>query len=230
MPRRVADPPDDPTDAWSRDPVSPWIEQIQAGVDVELNFERLFRRFYPRLVRYFIRLGFDPRRSEEITQDIFLRVYQKIGSFERRSRFARWLYEIAHNLYANELRRLQAAKRDGFELPLQEEAGGDEDDAGKKAPQLEAAAPSPYDDARLHEETEALHRAMATLPPQQRRCVHLRFGQGLKYREVAEVMNVSIDTVKAHLGQAKARLLTLLQEGGRTWKDLADDDPARPES
>jgi len=196
---------------------------------VELNFERLFRRFHPRLVRYFIRLGFDPGRSEEITQDIFLHAFQGIGSFQRRSRFVRWLYEIAHNLYANELRRLGAAKRDGFEQPLQEEAGG-EDDFGGTAPQLAAETPSPYDDARLHEETEALRRALATLPPQQRRCVLLRLYQGLKYREVAEVMNVSIDTVKAHLGQAKARLLLLLRDCGMVLKDLAEDESAGPES
>jgi RNA polymerase sigma-70 factor (ECF subfamily) len=226
--RSVAAPHDDPAEPWAQDPVVLWVEQIQAGHDVERNFEQLYKHFHPKLIRYFSSRGFDPGRCEEITQEVFLSVFKGIGSLQERCRFAGWLFEIAHNLYANELRRISAAKRDGYELPLQEESDAAEDEPGQSAPPLAAQTPSPYDEVKHREETAALHQALATLPTQMRRCAILRLCHDLKYREVAEVMNVSLDTVKAHLSQAKARLQRLLTDG--VLRRLADDSSAEPES
>ena len=68
-------------------------------------------------------------------------------------------------------------------------------------------------DCALSEERKALiHRELEKMPAQMRRCITLRVDRGLKYREIAELMQISIDTVKSHLNQAKDRLKQRLGE------------------
>ena len=193
------------------DPFGPIVREIQQRQDVQRNFAQLLEHFRPRLLRHFTRQGIDLVTAEDLCQDVFLKVAQSIGTFEGRSPLARWIFEIAHNLYVNELRRRAAEKRTGRELPLAEEnpTARDEDRKGS-APALVAAGPSPSDEVLIRERRVQLRAALNTLPPQMRQCVYLRLYQDLKYREVAEVMHVSLDTVKAHLGEAKKRLHKLL--------------------
>jgi RNA polymerase sigma-70 factor, ECF subfamily len=186
------------------------IREIQEGIDTERNFSRLYNCFHPRLLRHFMWRGVPPEAAEDLCQEVFFHAFRKLGSFEGRSRFERWLYEIAHNIYANELRRWAAEKRKGCEVLLKEEHELADDDSWGRAPALIAGGPSPYDEVRWREQTAKLRAAIEALPPQQRNCVYLRVYQGLKYREVAEVMNISLDTVKAHLGAAKKLLQQLL--------------------
>src|SRR5436305_5658395 len=205
------------------DPVARLVAQIQAGVDVERNFAALHARFHPRLVYFFRCRGMDRATSEELTQEVFLRVYSNIGNFQHRSHIARWLFEIAHNTYVNEIRRAQAGKRDGYEVPLVEEHDAGDEEPRRTAPALVATAPSPLDDTLHREESAGLQAAIATLPPQMRRCVQLRLGQGLKYREIAEVLQVSIDTVKAQLGKATLRLRQQLADRPDVVFGLSDE-------
>ena len=69
-----------------------------------------------------------------------------------------------------------------------------------------------------------LRKAVGEMPAQMRRCVLLRVYQDLKYREIAEVMGIKLDTVKAHLGQARARLERELGDGGQIPARLREDD------
>src|SRR5262249_50184342 len=144
-------------------------------------------------------------------QETLLRVYKGIGGFERRSSFARWLFEIALHVYYNELRRAGAAMREGHELPLQEEQPGADEQAAMASPPLVAVEPSPYDETVQHQRQAALRAAMAALPPQMRNCIFLQH-QGFKLREIAELMAISTETVKAHLHQARSRLRRALAE------------------
>jgi RNA polymerase sigma-70 factor (ECF subfamily) len=202
------------------------VEQIQAGVDVEDNFARLHKRFHLPLRSYFQSCGFSPERSEELTQDVFVQVFRNLASFQHRSRFTTWLFEIAKNLAINERRRTKAAMRDGQEKPLVEELDADDEEGRDAASPLVSGERNPHEEVELQEQVEVLRQALETLPPQMRRCVLLR-NQDYKYREIAEIMNIRIDTVKAHLGQARARLQRILTEGSRALKRLSEE-PAEP--
>jgi RNA polymerase sigma-70 factor, ECF subfamily len=74
------------------------IQQIQAGIRREENFEKLFRRSRPFVQSFFLRKGFSSEESRDLTQDVFLRVVKGIDTFRRESRFERWLWEIAAHI------------------------------------------------------------------------------------------------------------------------------------
>ena len=184
------------------------IRQIQAGIRVEENFEKLFRRFRPLVHSFFLRKGFSVEESRDLTQEVFFRVFKGIDTFRGDSRFERWLWEITDNIYLNELRRRRTEKRHGIEhsLDAPKESGSEPN------PVLEIAAPglSPEEQVLQQQDLEALRAAIQELPDQMRRCCILRYERGLKYQEIADEMEISIETVKAHLHQARKRLMAKL--------------------
>lgn len=186
------------------DPSLRLVELIQAGIDAEANFERLFKLHAKRVQNFFRQRGFSKDEADDLTQDVFLRVFRGIASFRRASGFKTWLFEIADHVYQNELRRRGTGKRKGWETSI--ETGGRDED-GKPAaiepPPSEARA---LEDVLERERASTLSQAIQGLPDQMRTCFLLRYDQGRKYKEIAVLMKISIDTVKAHLFQAKKRL------------------------
>lgn len=186
------------------------IEEIQTGLRMEENSGKLYRKFRPTIRSFFLRKGFSPQESDDLTQEVFLRVFKSIDTFRRESRFERWLWEIAANIYSNEVRRRKTEKRDAPEQSLDTVM----EIEGRSSPALTIRSPglSPEERVVQSEQSKALHAALKGLPDQMRRCCILRYEKGLKYKEVAFVMEISIETVKAHLHQARKRLMDLLGE------------------
>lgn len=198
--------PSEPEPCEAGDPVADWVAQIQAGLDVQHNFERLYERFHPRLFAFFFRRGLARERCEELAQDALFNAFDKIATFEHRSRFSTWLWGIVHHLYLNERRLMGAAKRDGVELPIEDSPAPGGEEGRTAGVVLKASEPDPYQEAERKEQTAVLRKALQSLPPKMQRCAILRFQHDLKYREIATVMRLNIDTVKAHLGQARQLL------------------------
>ncbi|HYO14457.1 MAG TPA: sigma-70 family RNA polymerase sigma factor [Thermoanaerobaculia bacterium] len=196
------------------------IEQIQAGVDVDESFRRLHDLHYRRVRNHFLYKGFSPEESRDLTQDVFLRVFKGIGGFRRESRFEKWLFKIVHNLLSNEVRGRHAEKRERKETSLD---AAKEDESIGAAIEIPSQDPSVLDEAVEKERLQALRQALAGLPPQMRLCCELRYVKGFKYQEIAVLMKISIETVKAHLHQARKRLMDKLGdpggEGGRRARE-----------
>ena len=191
------------------------IKEIQAGVRVEENAEELYRKFRPGVHSFFQRKGFSPQECEDLTQDVFLRVFKSIDTFRFESRFERWLWEIKAHIYSNEVRRRRTEKRDAREQSL--DAVTETEDGAGSALAIPAADLSPEEEISRNEQSKALRAALKSLPDQMRRCCILRYEKGYKYQEIATIMRISIETVKAHLHQARKRLTVL----------LGDDDPEK---
>lgn len=185
-----------------------WVERWQRGIDREENFRKIFQAYYRRIYVLFARWGFDDIECEDLVQETFLRVHRNLASFRNESKFDTWLWEVAANVYKNTLRSRGTQKRDAQEVSLDESDG--EGAGSGSAMALEARERDPLADLLVGERKQKLHEAMEELPPQMRRCVELRVNHDLKYREIAELMHVSIDTVKAHLFQARQLLKTRL--------------------
>jgi RNA polymerase sigma-70 factor (ECF subfamily) len=140
-----------------------------------------------------------------------------LGNFRGDSKFETWLFQVCANVFKNCLRSRTTQKRDAQEVSWDEvEPGGGGSGGGESGGAEGGGAPwewresGPLDSLLEDERSRILYAAMQELPPQMRRCVELRVTRDLKYREIAELMNVSIDTVKAHLFQARQLLKSKL--------------------
>lgn len=190
------------------------IAELQAGVRIEINSRYIFDRYYPWVRRFFVRRGHTAQDSEDLAQETFGRVFRQLSSFRYEASFSSWLFAVAANLGRNENRRRHREKRDAPVVSIDERASDD-------APPWEPAAmdASPARTAYEKERREALAKAVQELPPQMKQVLALRVDHELKYREIATVLQISIETVKAHLFQARQRLREKLGEDHGEWED-----------
>jgi RNA polymerase sigma-70 factor, ECF subfamily len=175
------------------------------GGDPEAAFEQLFSRYYRPLSYFFAKKGFSSDECHDLNQETFLRVFNRMDTFRGEGPFKAWLFQIAANIYRNTLRERSTQKRDAQEVSL-DEASDQPVAAG-----VVALEDEPLEHMLNDERVHKLREAMEELPPQMRRCVQLRIDQDLRYREIAVILGVSIDTVKAHLYQARQLLKAKLK-------------------
>jgi RNA polymerase sigma-70 factor (ECF subfamily) len=199
-----------PSDLPDDDPSLLLVEKIQKGIDREDSCSKLHELHYRKVIAFFRRKGFSAEESQDLTQDTFSRVFKAIDTFRREARFERWLFEIAANIFRNKLRSQGADKRDGVDLPIDPPP---EDEGSSRSIELPSNEPDALDELMKREREDALRKALQELPDQMRKCCVLRYERGLKYQEIATVMKISIETVKAHLHQARKRLIEKLGGG-----------------
>ncbi|HXZ86590.1 MAG TPA: sigma-70 family RNA polymerase sigma factor [Myxococcota bacterium] len=159
-------------------------------------FEALFARYTPRVLTFLTRMVRDRARAEELTQDVFVRIYNAADRYEARARFSTYVFGIAHNLALNELAR----------------AHRKHEQARPDLSALGAIDPAPGAEEQLDAERTRgrLERAIAELPERQRAAVLLRSEQGLDYEEIATALETSISSVKSLLHRARETLLAAL--------------------
>lgn len=181
-----------------------WVERWQMGIDREESFHQIFRQ-YSRLVRsFFARRVRSEEEVEDLVQETFFRVHRNLDLFRGDSKFETWLFQVSANVYKNAVRSQTTQKRDAPEVSWDEATSSALGEDGSVL--WEAREDGPLEDLLQDERSRMLYLAMQELPPQMRRCVELRVSRDMKYREIADLMDVSIDTVKAHLFQARQQL------------------------
>ncbi len=188
------------------------VERIKAGIHYQQGCQELHWLYYGRVRGFFARREFTPAECEDLTQETFLRAFNEIEGLQSANRFPSWLFVIAANIYRNEVRRRRTDKRDVLEEPLDDLVSGQAEGTATALGSRSAGTSSPFEDAVHQEQLDSLRAALRQLPPQMRRCLYLRLDQGLKYREIAVVMRISIQTVKAHLNHAQRHLRVILGE------------------
>jgi RNA polymerase sigma factor (sigma-70 family) len=186
----------------SASPGNQLVEAWQSGGDREEIFRLIFGTYYRKVQSFFAKRGFTEDECQDFIQETFLKVHRGLPAFRREARFETWLFQIAANLWRNKLRSEATQKRESQDVSL------DEVEAAPEA--LISADESSLNQALVEERVRVLTSALQELPAQMRRCVELRVDQDLRYREIAELMDVSIDTVKAHLYQARQELKSKL--------------------
>jgi len=171
------------------------VADFQAGVDRERSFQVLFESYRRPLERFFARKGFAEEQCRDLTQETFLGIYKGLETWRPEARFGTWLFRIATTTYLKAVRSQSAGKRSGGEVST--------DADGAVVPEVPEGQLTAVLDA---ERREALQAAVAELPEQMRRCLALRIYHELSYQEIAAVLRLSVETVKAHLYQARGRL------------------------
>ena len=193
---RPVNPPD-------RDPVA-LIREIKQGLNVEANFRWLFERHYAQILRFFRRKGFDREDCRDLTQETFISVYKGLRDLRQEEQFESWLFAIAHNVWCSLIESRSAQKRSVKLLSLEGE--GESGDRPPIAARIADRSADPLTVVLENEKLEKLREALGHLPKQMRRCAQLRVVHDLSYLEIATLMSISVNTVKAHLHQAQQAL------------------------
>jgi RNA polymerase sigma-70 factor (ECF subfamily) len=176
-----------------------------SGDEAEQRFRSLFERYYGQVNRFFRRKGMDAEDARDLAQDVFLNVYKSLPGLRQDARFQSWLFAISANVYKNELERRGARKRASVKVPLEGDSQGD-GETPSPASRAVDLRPRPMEALLEKEKLERLRSALTELPEQMQRCVRLRVAEDRSYQEIADSLGVSINTVKAHLRQARIAL------------------------
>ncbi|MGC3959497.1 MAG: sigma-70 family RNA polymerase sigma factor [Verrucomicrobiota bacterium] len=172
-----------------------WRVKLQ---DDALAFTKLVRRWELPIRRLCLRMTGDAHRAEDLTQMAFTRVFTRRADWEPVGKFSTFLWRVALNLCHDEARQQQ--RRREFSLDALEDADG----GGET--RFVADEPAPDAHAETQERGEQVRRALAELLPQYREVVVLRHYEGLKFREIGEVLGIPEGTVKSRMAEALGQL------------------------
>lgn len=175
------------------------VERTLAG-DREA-FGELVERWQGRIYGAVVRMIRDRELARDLTQDAFLKAYEKLGSFQGGAAFGTWLYSIALNVVRSEIRRRSAKKN---RPPLSLDALGGAEEGSEYDPPDDA--PGAVERLVTREQCRALLAAIDELDGDQREVIVLREFQGLSYDEIAEAVGVPVGTVRSRLFRARNEL------------------------
>jgi len=163
-----------------------------AAAGDRLAFQRLYRQHVDRIYGAIYRLaGYDHARAEDLTQEAFVRCWQKLAGFRHESAFGTWLYRLAVNVALMDIRSRGA---DPVHMM-------DEDDLPDRGETPFCAA-----------ERDELERAIAKLPPRARAVLVLHDVEGWRHEEIGEELGMAIGSSKAQLHRARGLLRKALGE------------------
>jgi RNA polymerase sigma-70 factor (ECF subfamily) len=163
-------------------------------------FEVLVRRYQTRIHSHVARMVGNRDDALDLTQEIFVKVFQALSRYNPEFKFSTWLFRIAGNAAIDYLR-----KRRPRTVPLEQPApSGDRE--GVSTFEYKSSGPDPFAELRNTERGQAISRAIAGLPPEFRELITLRHFTGLSYEEIAEIKQMPLGTVKNKLFRARAVL------------------------
>jgi len=177
-----------------------------AVTGLEGSFEELVRRYQRPISAYVYRMVGDYESALDLTQEIFIKVYNSLRRYNSEFKFSTWIYKIAHNSAVDHLRRtttreqsiIAGTESESFELPI------------------ESNRPTPEQESERKERRIEIESVVRTLPGNYRELVILRHSQDLTYEEIVEVTGLPLGTVKNRLFRAREMMRQQFVEKGIT--------------
>ena len=169
----------------------------------------LLARYQNRLYRYLLRLVREPATAEDLFQQTWLRVAERIRHYDSRRSFEAWLFAVARNLAIDHLRRIAPQSLD------------EENESGEAAvTRLVSAEPPALELVMARERAGRLAGALAELPVIYRDVLTLRFEEEMKLEEISEVLGTPLSTVKTRLRRSLENLRRMLEARypGEDWR------------
>jgi len=162
-------------------------------------FETLYRLYHPRLSHFLFRMLRRPAVIEEVLNDTLLIVWNKADTYNGRSKVSTWIFAIAYRRALKALRRLDEPMEDTF------------------AEQRESGEPGPEHLLGRRQVNAVLAQAMNGLSHDHRTVVDLAYFHEMGYREIAEIMDCPVDTVKTRMYHARRNLRASLSGQLADW-------------
>ncbi len=180
----------------------------------EAAFRELYQRYEGRLGYFIRRRTGAHERVPDILQEVWVRVARHLHRFDGDRRFSTWVYTIAANLCKNELRNRSRNRL----VPIRQLDSHDEGKASPvEFPDLRMAPDRLFQKRQLKELVE---ETVSQLPGHQQRVFRLRELSGRSYREVAEILDVNLGTVKSRLHRARAAFARSIRAGGKVESEV----------
>ncbi len=184
-------------------------------------FDLIMKRHERGLYNFILRSVKRQEIAEELLQEVFIRVIRNASNYTRSAKFTTWLYTIARNICIDRARKHNRRK----ELSLDERIGGDEAGASYVDMLVDESANVSHMTHERRQFLERLQEALATLPEDQREVFLLKEVSGLKFREIAEVVDAPVPTVKSRMRYA----LQSLRGHMDVYKGVSFDEEERME-
>lgn len=185
-------------------PVEEWFEGLVRRNDFQA-FEKLFHHFYKPLFRYALKYVGSPMVAEEVVSDVFFKIWKNRERITIQDSLQAYLFKSVRNQSLDYLKSQAHLRNNHEEIPLH----------------LENGYANPEEEIIAEELNQQIENAIETLPPQCRVIFRLSRDNGLKYKEIAEKMNLSVKTVETQMGRALKQLRVILKESIATGFGLA---------
>lgn len=181
-------------------------------------YRELLRRFERPVYSLVLRMVQDPGTAEDLAQDVFVKAFRRLSTYDPRWKFSSWLFKIAHNTTIDHLRR-------GTPETVPLEGDAEEGDRGGLAAVLaDESAEDPQLTAERRDLARSLEKAIGRLRPEYRQAVLMFYAHGASYQEICEVTGLPLGTVKTNLHRARkelAQAMTSLGWGPRDGRETA---------
>ena len=177
------------------------IERLKHGD--ETAFKDIVEQWQDMVYNTILGIVQNETEAEDLAQDVFIKVFEKIGTFKGDSKFSTWLYRIATTTALDHLRSRKRKKRSGF---LQAITGASEEK--EQIPDFHHPGVS----LDNKERAAVLFKAIETLPESQKAAYTLHKLEGLSYRDVSEVLNTTVSAVESLMSRANQNLRKQLED------------------
>lgn len=179
------------------------IKQAQKGDNKA--FELLIDEHFKKIYNIAYRLSGNEADASDMTQEVLIKIFRHIGTFNGNSKFSTWVYRVATNTCLDELKKIR--RRNAYSLDAEIDTGDSE-----VAVQVRDESSSPDIAAEQKELSATVGKAIKRLSPDHSAVVILRDIQGMSYEEVAKILNCSVGTVKSRLNRGRAQLKKILEK------------------
>lgn len=161
-------------------------------------FDEVYNRYAGMVYGLALRLSANPPEAEDLTQEVFLRIYRHLAGFRGSSSLKTWVYRVALNHCRSRFGRFRPPTQGLFEEGVED------------APQLADPSRGPEENALSQDAARRVGEALARLPIAFREAVVLRDLEGLAYEEIAEATGVRVGTVRSRIARGREQLRQIL--------------------
>jgi RNA polymerase sigma-70 factor, ECF subfamily len=198
----TSDPKQEP---FLRDPDVQLMLRVKDGDDAA--FSRLVAAYQNRLLSIFFHMFRDQGGAEDLTQEVFLRIYRARNGYQPTAKFSTWLFRIANNVASNARRTLGRRR----EVPLNQQDSSSAPVSVSRKSMTDRSSIIPTRQAVKHETCAIVQSALETLNERQRMAVLLHKFEGMSYDDIADAMELSSEAVKSLLARARENLRSKLE-------------------
>jgi RNA polymerase sigma-70 factor (ECF subfamily) len=180
------------------------IRQIQAGDPAA--FEKLFARYRPAMQAHIARIIRDPAATEDLVQEVFLRLWTRAEQWQGSGSVKGWLYRIATNLSLNHLRSVKRRPQQPLEIPT-----NDDDDSPVPGWMVDASALTPEAQLEIVEQQKLLGQLINALPADKQDVFRMVYDDEMDLHSVADALQIPEGTVKSRLYHGRKRIAEQLK-------------------